>query len=346
MTRTSPSLLVPSPDPATAVQQLAQWLDADEPDRLLLETSGSTGRPKQVLLSRGAVVASARASARRLGGEGRWALLLPPSYVAGVQVVVRSLLAGHPPVLGALDDGGVPAAYTSLVPTQLHRMVREPADAAALAALRAVLVGGAGTDPALRVEAETLGIRVVATYGASETAGGCVYDGVPLDGVAVTLAADGRVRLGGPTLFDGYADDPVLTAETLVDGWYLTADAGRFDADGRLQVLGRLDDVVVSGGVNVPLPAVAARLREHPGVDQVEVLGLPDEEWGHRVVACVRPAAPQVPTLEELRDWVSGPRPRSWAPRQLEVVEEWPLLDNGKVDRQRLRRLAEDGSAR
>src|SRR5690606_38183799 len=134
--------------------------------------------------------------------------------------------AGHPPVAAGWDDGGERAAYASLVPTQLHRMVREPADAAALAGLRAVLVGGAGTDPALRAEAEAAGIRVVATYGVSETAGGCVYDGVPLDGVAVTLGPDGRIRLGGPTLFDGYLDDPALTAEVLVDGWYLTADAG------------------------------------------------------------------------------------------------------------------------
>ncbi|WP_239456292.1 AMP-binding protein [Nocardioides solisilvae] len=344
MTPTSPSPLAPSPEADVAVRQLADWLDADEPERLLLETSGSTGLPKRVLLPRDAVVASARASARRLGSQGRWALHLPTSYVAGVQVVVRSLLAGHPPVVGAWDDGGVPATYTSLVPTQLHRMLRDPGEAAALAALRAVLVGGAGTDPALRADAEAAGIRVVATYGASETAGGCVYDGVPLDGVAVTLGTDGRIRLGGPTLFDGYLDDPALTAEVLVDGWYLTADAGRLDEDGRLRVLGRLDDVVVSGGVNVPLPAVAARLREHPDVEQAEVVGVPDEEWGHRVVAWVRPRPGASPTLDGLRAWVAGPHPRSWAPRQLELVAQWPLLGNGKVDRLALARRASGGS--
>jgi len=324
------------------VAQLSQWLADPEPPRLELTTSGSSGTPKRVLLSREAVLASARASARRLGGEGRWTLVLPSGYVAGVQVVVRSLLAGHPPVLGAWADDDGPAAYTSLVPTQLHRMVRTPADVEALAAMRAVLVGGAGLDPALREEADRAGIRVVTTYGASETAGGCVYDGVPLDGVALSLGTDGRVRLGGPTLFDGYADDPELTAATLVDGWYVTADAGRLDHDGRLQVLGRLDDMVVSGGVNVPLPAVAARLREHPAVERAEVLGVPDPEWGQRVVAWVEAAPGAEPTLAALRDWVGERHPRSWAPRQLVPVTTWPLLDNGKVDRQRLRAAVSD----
>ena len=120
----------------------------------------------------------------------------------------------------------------------------------------------------------------MATYGSAETAGGCVYDGLPLDGVAVAIGADGRIRIGGPTLFEGYDGDPALTAEVLVDGWFLTADAGRFDEDGRLQVLGRLDDMVVSGGVKVPTGIVAARLREHPGVTAAEVGGVPDDEWG------------------------------------------------------------------
>jgi O-succinylbenzoic acid--CoA ligase len=177
---------------------------------------------------------------------------------------------------------------------------------------------------------------VVATYGSAETSGGCVYDGLPLDGVALAIGAGGRVRISGPTLFAGYDGDPELTAEVLVDGWFLTSDAGRLDEDGRLQVLGRLDDVVVTGGVNVPAPAVAARLREHPGVEQAEVLGVPDEEWGNRLVAFVVGDV----DLEAARDWVAAARPRSWAPRQLVALTEIPLLPNGKPDRLRLKELA------
>jgi len=345
---------------AEVVDALGSWLTADrEPEPLVVETSGSTGRPKRVVLSRRALVASAEATARRLGAERRWLLALPVSYVAGLQVAVRSLLAGHPPVLGedhetfveavdALGDDGL----CSLVPTQLAHLMDDEDDLAALARFRTVLLGGGPVDPALRARAEAGGVRVVATYGASETAGGCVYDGVPLDGVRVRLddseGGRGRILLGGPTLADGYLDDVELTAETFVDGWYRTSDAGRWVDDGeggrRLQVVGRLDDVVVSGGVNVPGPAVAQRLREHPGVREAEVVGVDDPEWGRRVVALVVPAtrAPlRPPSLEQLRDFVGLTLPRAWAPRDLRYLDALPLLDTGKVDRLRLAALAE-----
>lgn len=324
--------LRPTDDAAATVAVLREWLASDAPVPLLIETSGSTGAPKRVVLPRSAVLASAHATLRRLGEPAPWALALPSSYVAGVQVLVRSLLGGHDPVLAGWGD----AAYTSLVPTQLHRMLASAADVAALRSMRAVLLGGGAIDPALRRRAEDAGVRVVATYGSSETAGGCVYDGHPLDGVAVALGQGGRIRIGGPVLFSGYDGDPALTAETLVGGWFLTSDAGRLDEDGRLQVLGRLDDVVVSGGVNVPLPAVAARLREYPTVAAAEVLGVPDEEWGQRVVAfVVGSAAP--PTIGELRDFVAAVHPRAWAPREVVVIDALPLLANGKVDRLALR---------
>lgn len=312
-------------EPAAVVTALRGWLDAADPPPLVVETSGSTGAPKRVVLTRRAVLASVAATERRLGGAGRWALRLPASYVAGVQVVVRSLAAGHEPVL----DGWAGAAYTSLVPTQLHRMLDDPADVAALAAMAAVLLGGGTIDPSLRQRAEAAGIRVVATYGMAETCGGCVYDGYALDGVAVALGTGGRIRLGGPTLFERYDGDPAATAEALVDGWFLTSDAGRIDDDGRLHVLGRLDDMVISGGVNVPTPAVAARLREHPDVTDAAVVGVPDEEWGQRVVAFVTGSL----SPEEARDWVAAVHPRSWAPRELVEVDALPLLANGKVDR-------------
>jgi O-succinylbenzoic acid--CoA ligase len=286
-----------------------------------------------VVLSRTAVLASVAATERRLGGAGRWVLKLPPTYVAGVQVVVRSLVAGHEPSEEWPDDDGW---FTSLVPTQLQRLLDSPDDVAALRRARTVLLGGGPIDAGLRRRAGEAGVRVVATYGSAETAGGCVYDGLPLDGVAVATDGDGRIRIAGPTLFDEYADDPELTVRTLVDGWFLTADAGRMDEDGRLAVLGRVDDMIVTGGVNVPGPAVAARLREHPDVVAAEVVGVPDQEWGNRVVAFV--VGPL--SLEAARDWVAESRPRSWAPRQLVVLDAIPMLGNGKPDRLALRDLA------
>jgi O-succinylbenzoic acid--CoA ligase len=324
----------------SAVRELDAWLAAADPDPWVVETSGSTGTPKRVLLPRAAVLASVAASARRLGGSGRWLLALPASYVAGLQVVCRSLVAGHEPVLleddfaAATEALGDVDRFVSLVPTQLRRLLDTDADA--LRTFHTVLLGGGPIDPALRVRAAEAGVRVVSTYGSAETAGGCVYDGLPLDGVAVAIGSGGRVRIGGPTLFSGYDGDPARTAEVLVDGWFLTSDAGRLDEDGRLQLLGRIDDMVVSGGVNVPAAVVAARLREHPAVREAEVLGVPDEEWGNRVVAFVVGEV----SAQDARDWVGERHPRAWAPRQLVPLDAIPLLANGKPDRLALRQLA------
>jgi o-succinylbenzoate---CoA ligase len=315
---------------------LREWqAAAQEPEPLVVETSGSTGVPKRVLLSRRAMRGSAAATHDRLGGAGQWLLNLPPTYVAGLQVLFRSVLAETEPVVqrGSFADAAAAMTgsrrYVSLVPTQLTRMLDSAADVEALRGFDTVLVGCARVEPRLRRQAESRGIRVVATYGMSETCGGCVYDGVPLDGVAVAVGADGRVRIGGPVLFEGYDGQPDVTAEVLDDGWFRTQDLGRLDEDGRLDVLGRVDDVVISGGVNVPAPAVAARLAAHPAVQAVEVVGVPDDEWGQRLVAVLVGSL----DLDEARDWVAAEHPRSWAPRQLLVVDALPMLPNGKVDR-------------
>jgi O-succinylbenzoic acid--CoA ligase len=329
------------------VDAVAGWLECDEPGPALVATSGSSGTPKQVVLSRAAVLASAAASAARLGGSGPWLLALPSSYVAGLNVVVRSLVAGHrPAVLGPRTPAGAPlrSGFLSVVPTQLHRWLDSPGDSGALAGFDTVLVGGGPVDASLRARSAEAGVHVVATYGMAETCGGCVYDGLPLDGVGLALAADGRVLLAGPTLFDGYLHDPDATAEVRVDGWFRTSDAGRLDEDGRLQVLGRFDDMVVSGGVNVPSAAVAARLREHPQVLAAEVVGLPDAEWGSRVVAVLSLVDDvESLTLDEAREWVGVQHPRSWAPREVVVVPTLPMLANGKVDRLAVRELARSG---
>jgi o-succinylbenzoate---CoA ligase len=335
----------PSGTPSrVVVEGLRGWLAAsEEPEPLVVETSGSTGAPKRVVLSRRAVLASVTATERRLGGSGRWVLALPPTYVAGIQVICRSLVAGHEPVLvdsqKFLASALEPGSFLSLVPTQLHRLLDDPASVAALRELHTILLGGGPIDPALRARAVEGGLRVVRTYGSAETSGGCVYDGYPLDGVDAAVDSDGRIRISGPVLFDGYDGDPRLTAQVLVDGWFLTSDAGRLDDDGRLHVLGRVDDVVVSGGVNVPLPAVAARLRAHPDVAAAEVVGVPDLEWGQRVVAFVVTTEPV--SRDEVRDWVVQAHPRSWVPRDVVCVDELPMLDNGKVDRMALIRTAQ-----
>lgn len=330
---------------------LRDWDAADDPQPLIIETSGSTGEPKRVLLSRDALRASARASHERLGGPGQWVLNLPPTYVAGVQVLYRSVLAGAEPVI-VEDHSGLGEAwesmtegrrYVSLVATQLHRLLNDGSGARDLARYSAVLIGGGPLDPHVRAEAESLGITIVQTYGMSETCGGCVYDGVPLSGVEVRIDAEsgdaeGEVLLRGPMLFDGYADEPDRTAAAFRDGWLVTNDLGHWATDGRLRIDGRADDVIISGGVKVPARAVATQLAGALGVRAVEVVGIPDPEWGERVVAVVATGHP--PSLADVRAAVE---PRSWAPRQLVIVDELPQLANGKHDRLAILRLALDG---
>lgn len=325
---------------------LRDWDAAADPEPLVIETSGSTGEPKRVLLSRDALRASALATSDRLGGPGQWVLNLPPSYVAGVQVLYRSVVAGTVPVV--LEDGDLAAAwqqmtsdrrYVSVVPTQLYRAL-EDGSVSALARFAAVLVGGGPLGPDVRAEAEAHGVTVVQTYGMSETCGGCVYDGVPLAGVEVRVedAGAGEVLLRGPVLFDGYAGDPDRTAAAFRDGWLITNDLGHWTPDGRLQIDGRADDMIISGGVKIPARAVAAQLTGALAVRAVEVVGVPDPEWGERVVAVLATNHP--PTLAEVRAAVE---PRSWAPRQVVVVDELPELANGKSDRMAILELARDG---
>jgi O-succinylbenzoic acid--CoA ligase len=322
---------------------------ADEvPDEVavVISTSGSTGRPKHVLLSAAALTASARATQERLGGPARWVLALPVDHVAGVQVVLRALLAGAPPVLQDVREGFRPAGfagatgrlphgarrYTSLVPTQLGRILDEAGAAMdALAGYDAVLIGGAALAPALRSRAEEAGIRVVTTYGMSETCGGCVYDGLPLAGVEVSIAPDGRLALGGPMLASGYLGDPALTAECFVDGRFVTGDLGQWVGD-RLTILGRADDMIVTGGEKVAPAAVERVLSAQPGVAAACVVGVPDPEWGQVVAAAVVPSGTG-PDLDALRSAVREAEGRAAVPRRMQLLPELPLRGVGKPDR-------------
>ncbi|MFI7226558.1 AMP-binding protein [Nonomuraea angiospora] len=304
---------------------------------VVIATSGSTGAPKGVLLSAAALRASAAASLRRVGaakGE-RWLCCLPVSHIAGLQVLVRALLSESEPIIHARFDPqevlGSGADHVSLVPTQLHRLVELGAD---LSVFRTILLGGAAPRPGLLERARDLGARIVTTYGMSETCGGCVYDGRPLDNVEVKIGEDGLVRIAGAVLFSGYrfgAADPF-------DGdWFRTSDLGEM-AGGRLRVLGRADDVINTGGEKVVAAAVAEVLGTHPEVADVAVIGTPDAEWGELVTAIVVAANPDTPlTLPQLRAFCRDKLPPHAAPRSLRLVPQLPLLPNGKTDFVRLR---------
>lgn len=317
---------------------------------VIITTSGSTGRPKGTLLSARALLASAHATHARLGGPGRWLLATPPGYIGGLQVLVRSHLAGTTPGVVDLSRGFRPEAfdeaarevlsspgphYTALVPTQLSRLL--DAGGAQVARFDAIVLGGAAYPDELRRRAERAGVSVIPSYGMSETASGCVYDGDPLDGVRVRLGADDRVEVSGPVLAHGYRLDPAATAEAFVDGWFRTSDVGRWTDDGRLQVLGRLDDMINTGGVKVPARQVEDALLRHPGVRAAGVVGLPDPEWGRRVAAVV--ATTDELDLDSVRDAVRADLGAAATPKQLLVVDELPLIGPGKVDRSALRRL-------
>jgi O-succinylbenzoic acid--CoA ligase len=291
-------------------------------------SSGTTGTPKGVVLTHQALGASAGATSRRLGVDAdrhRWLACLPLSHVGGLSVVTRALLTGTGlEVLAGFDADAVrtrggPDVLVSLVPTALARVGAD--------GFHTVVLGGSAPP-------EGLAPNVVTTYGLTETGSGVVYDGIPLDGVEVAIAG-GEVRLRGPMLLRAYRDGSVPLD---TDGWLATGDAGWFDGSGRLQVRGRIGELIVTGGENVWPAPVEAVLRAHPGVADVAVAGRPDPEWGQRVVAWVVPAEPSdPPTLQALRALVAERLAPYAAPRELVLVDALPRTSIGKVRRQALR---------
>ena len=356
---------------------------------LILRTSGSTtGTGRLIAMSAAALMASARATHARLGGPGTWLLTLPAHHVAGLQILTRSLEAGTEPVVVDTSTGFSPTAlaealssarpptgaaasrlYVSLVPTQLVRVLQNPQARRALAGADAVLLGGAAADPALLARARGAGVTVVTTYGMSETGGGCVYNGRPLEGVEVTIHAPdaegaGRILISGPVLAEDYlqppshspADSPAGSPGGRSDdggGFHrsgarrvlATSDCGRLHPDGRLEVLGRLDDVIITGGVKVEPRHVEEALTGIDGVAEACVVGLPDEQWGSRVVAAVvletgrRPGSPKRWDGAALREAVRARLDGAHAPKRVVVLETLPLRPSGKVDRREVARL-------
>lgn len=315
------------------------------PERVavVVQTSGSTGSPKRVALSATALLAGAAASDSVLGGPGQWLLCLPAHYIAGINVLTRSITAGTEPVL--MDPEGFtatrfaeaaaslthPRRYTSLVPAQLGRLLREEAGIAALRGFTAVLVGGQALPERLHALALEAGITIIRTYGSSETAGGCVYDGVPIGDVTVRIR-DGRIELAGSVLAEDYLGEPERTAAAFVEHqgrrWFVTEDSGTLD-DGVLTVSGRLDDVIISGGVKVSLAEVEAVVRSLPGLADAVVVAAPHPEWGEvPVLVTAHPVDP-----DAVRQAVAERLGPAAAPARVHLLDELPMLASGKPDR-------------
>jgi O-succinylbenzoic acid--CoA ligase len=405
LTGAGPALLPLSPTDPRA-PELARMLragqpldpgedDASDPTAMVLPTSGSTGSPKGVLLPAGALAASAAGTHARLGGPGSWLLALPAWHIAGLQVLLRAAAGGSEPVVldtaepftaerfaAAAAAVPGPRRYVSLVPTQLRRVLADPVARTAAADLfDAVLVGGSATPARLLIEASAAGLPVVTTYGMTETCGGCVYDGRPLDGVTVSIdqldpgsddrapagapgrdpapAGLGRIVLTGPVVARGYRGLPGHP-EFARPGSFVTADAGLMAADGTLHVSGRLDDMIVSGGVNVPPALVERALLAMPGIADAVVVGVPDEQWGQAVTALVvragsparadstaREDSPLPTAVESLTQVRAGlaDLPAAYRPRRLMTVDTIPMLASGKPDRAAARRIARDAAA-
>ncbi|YAL83789.1 o-succinylbenzoate--CoA ligase [Dermacoccaceae bacterium W4C1] len=346
---TGPALLpyaADAPTPNLSPEDLAKL---PEDAGLVMSTSGSTGTPKRAVLTRGALTASARATHQRLGGDGQWVLAMPAHHIAGTQVLLRSIVVRRSPVLvagsGSFDPLDLADAlawsppgrrYTSLVPTQLRIALDHEAGVAALAQFDGILIGGASCPPQLLHKAREAGLPVVTTYGMSETAGGCVYDGEPLPDTRVHLGDDGRIALSGPSVAHGYLGDPERTAAAFdLDPEtghrrFWTDDLGEF-VQGRLRVLGRRDDVIVTGGLKIAPRVVEEAALTLPPIREAVVVGTPHPKWGQAVSLAV--VADDEIDLGEVRDQLRSALEASALPTRLLILRSLPTRGPGKPDR-------------
>jgi len=336
--------LVPDHAPERYAAALRPHDPVTEPGgAVVVATSGSTGEPKGVVLSRDAITASVAATHARLGGAGEWVCPLPIWHVAGMMTIARGVLGrgGVRFVRGDLSDLPVPdgRAFVSVVPAQLHRANTDDRLADCLARYTAVLVGGSAIPAGLLDAARERGIRAVTTYGMSETCGGCVYDGLPLDGVRVELGPGERISLAGPMAFSGYRGDPERTRAVLHGDVVRTQDRGRL-VDGRLRVLGRVDDVVISGGVNVDLAQAQRAADAIWGVapaSRVVLFAVDDERWGARVVAVTGASL----SLDDIQTLLRPHLEPAAIPREVRHFDVPPVALAGKIDRAALRAIWE-----
>ncbi|MDK8879356.1 MULTISPECIES: o-succinylbenzoate--CoA ligase [Corynebacterium] len=340
-------LPVPANDPARTNllrNTLNPGAPIDDNIALVVSTSGSTGKPKGAMLTTANLISSADATHQALGGEGQWLLAMPAAYIAGLQVLVRSMVAGVEPAYVDLSRGFNVAefaarahelaqtgerTYTALTPMQLAKATSTLKGIDALRTFSAVLVGGAATNPRLLDSAKKLRINVVTTYGSSETSGGCVYNGRPIAGAHVKIV-DGRIHLGGPMVARGYHH---LDSPDLQDGWFRTSDAGSLE-NGVLTVLGRTDNVISSGGLKLHPEVLEEELLRIDGVTAACVVGKQDARFGQRICAAYTGSAAVPDILDALADAEDAGRIAHWQiPKELKSVAALPQLGPGKVNR-------------
>jgi len=301
----------------------------EEGDALVVATSGTTGTPKGVVLTHAAVRASALLSARAIGqnSDDRWLACLPVAHVGGLSVVTRSLVTGAPfSILPGFDVDAVMreserCTLVSLVATALRRI--DPSR------FRRILLGG-GRPPIDRPP------NAVATYGLTETGSGVVYDGVPFDGVSISIQEDGEILIKSPTNMRCYRDG---STSIDADGWLHTGDVGAVDANGVLTVRGRRGDMINTGGEKVWPDAVEAIVHEIDPDSEHVVIGIDDEEWGQMVVLVT--TAREL-TLDTVRSVIRERIAPYAAPKRLIRVESIPRTAIGKVRRADLERMVGD----
>jgi len=339
-------------------------------------TSGSTGNPRGVLLTDSALTTSAESFAKRFGKDFRWIMSMPPYRIAGLMVLVRSFLHGSPYLIDPATGGGRAfeaatfAATTmqavreskvdgrplavSLVPTQIGRLLESGSvGIEALQSYDLILSGAAATPQPMLNKLRELGVKVVISYGMTETCGGCVYDGQPLDGVSISLgtkddAEPGRISISGPVVAAGYRLRPDLDAVSFIDKKLMTHDVGQLDSSGLLHVLGRLDDVVQVGGTDVSLSAAESLIRHHPDIADVAVIDIADDLWGSIPMAYVTLRNNKVDQnllAASIKETVANRIGRAATPRSIQFVDQLPMLDSGKIDRLTLRLQANESIA-
>ena len=310
---------------------------------VIVQTTGSSGAPKYVGLSRSALITSARLSLEYLHASpgDLWSLLLPLHHIAGINVLVRSLELGTTPIDLRESRSYTDVDFTAVVPTQIFSALNGDQELLAhLQSAKTVLVGGAALTGELYQSAVNAGISIARTYGMSETSGGCVYEGRPLGDTQVRISEDGFVEIAGPTIASGYIEDAATWSESFYEGWLRTSDLGHIDSSGSLSILGRGDDLYISGGEKVSLTAVTKKLEERYSHNSWVAFALDDFKWGQRLVIVV--AGENPPTQEEVESLLRDTFGSAAKPKQYVTFKTFPLIGIGKIDRLAVRKRAEE----
>jgi len=331
---TGPTVLISSsskfaPESESFKTLLNSHAQSAEPIALLIETSGSSGTPKLVALSAQAISTSAEVTNKYLGAEvgDRWSLTLPLNHIAGINQLTRSINLNTSPA----PSDGEGAQFISIVPTQLHRAIlnRDSLFHNLLAAKK-VLVGGAPISQSLIDEAHECGISIVTSYGMTEMGGGCIYNSRPLPGVEMRIDVNGLINLKGPMIATSYFGDEKSTQKHFQSGWFITSDVGELDNDD-LKIIGRSDDLIISGGEKISAVKVETLIRSHYPDLEIIVIGISDIEWGQALRVVVAGENRGL-TLAQIRDIVGVQIGRFAAPRSLLYLEKMPMIGIGKPD--------------